>query len=189
MSSKGDRTKVNIIKTSEKLFACRGYSRITMKDICEACGLSRGGLYRHFSSTKEIFRAMLDGDIDENRIAVEESIRNEVPAEVIFDYYLKYEMDEILSHGHGIYFAIHEFAFIENDQREYFQKRLSDSIEILSILFNYGQREEVFKEFDIAVVATHILYFFDSLKTSSTIFEPDKIMIEKQISVIKELVI
>jgi len=96
-------------------------------------------------------------------------------------------MDEILSSGHGIYFAIHEFAFIENDKRAYFKKRLSDSIEILGIIFEYGQKEEEFKEFDIEVVATHILYFFDSLKTSAPIFQADKSMIEKQISLIKEL--
>jgi AcrR family transcriptional regulator len=189
LGAKGDRTKGNIIDASKKIFASRGYSRVTMKDICEVCGLSRGGLYRHFSSTKEIFMAMLDNDINDSRIAVEESIKNGVPAKVIFDYYLQYERDAIVSESHGIYFAIHEFAFVEKDKRDYFKKRLMDSIEILSILFEYGQREEEFKEFDIDVVASHILYFFDSLKTSAPVFEPDKEMIEKQIKLIMEMVI
>lgn len=189
MISKGEKTKLMILATSTKVFAEKGYSKVTMKDICEACNMSRGGLYRHFSSTKEIFIGMLEKDINQSIFAVNESIKNKVPANIIFDYYLQYEMEAILSKEHGIFFAIHEFAFLELDQREYINNRLKVSIELLSILFEYGQKTKVFKVFDIEVVTTHILYFFDSLKTLSPIFTPNKEMIEKQISLIKNLVL
>lgn len=38
-----------------ELFAREGFNKITMKDICEATGMSRGGLYSHFGSTREVF--------------------------------------------------------------------------------------------------------------------------------------
>ena len=31
-----------------------------MKDICEATGMSMGGLYSHFGSTREVFKAILE---------------------------------------------------------------------------------------------------------------------------------
>ena len=31
-----------------------------MKDIVEACGISRGGLYLYFANTKELFEALLE---------------------------------------------------------------------------------------------------------------------------------
>lgn len=37
------------------VFVREGYTSVTMKDIVEACGISRGGLYKYYSSTKEIF--------------------------------------------------------------------------------------------------------------------------------------
>ncbi|MDV9966360.1 helix-turn-helix domain-containing protein [Clostridioides difficile] len=44
MPTKGEQTKQFIIDTSIMLFSEKGYSNVTMKDICEACNLSRGGL-------------------------------------------------------------------------------------------------------------------------------------------------
>ena len=46
MSAKGDKTKELICSEAYKLFAEKGFKEVTMKDICEKTGLSRGGLYR-----------------------------------------------------------------------------------------------------------------------------------------------
>ena len=55
MPTKGESTKKMIIDTAAGLFSEKGFKDVSMTDICEATGLSRGGLYRHFSSTSEIF--------------------------------------------------------------------------------------------------------------------------------------
>ncbi|MBP5624221.1 MAG: helix-turn-helix transcriptional regulator, partial [Lachnospiraceae bacterium] len=59
MSAKGDATKTAIIRAAGELFAMKGFKDVTMTDICDSTGLSRGGLYRHFSSTEEIFNEVL----------------------------------------------------------------------------------------------------------------------------------
>ena len=51
-----------------------------MKDICEATSLSRGGLYRYFGSTKEIFIAMLQKNIEDSIYSVKKNIDNGVQA-------------------------------------------------------------------------------------------------------------
>jgi TetR/AcrR family transcriptional regulator, cholesterol catabolism regulator len=189
VTKKGDKTKQIIIDTSEQLFAQKGYAALTMKDICEACNLSRGGLYRYFSSTKEIFMAMLEKDVHNNRFALELSLSQKVSAITIFFSYLNQEKNAVFSPYNGLYFAIHEFAFLESDQRIYLDNRLKNSLEILGILFKYGQETDEFKNFDIEVVANHLLYFFDSLKTSSSALSITVEMVEKQINLIKDLVI
>jgi TetR/AcrR family transcriptional regulator, cholesterol catabolism regulator len=160
-----------------------------MKDICEACNLSRGGLYRYFSSTKEIFIAILEKDINANLLTLEHSLSQKASAKAVFFAYLNQEKEALFSPYNGLYFAIHEFAFLESDQRIYLDKRLRDSLDILGILFKYGQETGEFKNFDIEVVANHILYFFDSLKTSSSVLTITEEIVEKQINLIKELVI
>ena len=55
MISKKERTRESILDTAYELFARDGFNKITMKDICEATGMSRGGLYSHFGSTRELF--------------------------------------------------------------------------------------------------------------------------------------
>ena len=59
MATKGEKTREFILDKSYALFAQKGFKSVTMKDICEATDMSRGGLYSHFASTKEIFEAIL----------------------------------------------------------------------------------------------------------------------------------
>ena len=58
MTSKEKNHKA-ILKESYKLFVSNGFKAVIMRDICEAIGLSRGGLYRHFPSTSEIMKCLL----------------------------------------------------------------------------------------------------------------------------------
>ena len=59
MGEKSARKKQFIIKKAREVFAQRGYKDVTMKDIVDACQISRGGLYLYFDSTKEIFLEVL----------------------------------------------------------------------------------------------------------------------------------
>ena len=48
-----------ILEKATELFVKKGYSAVTMKDVCDATGLSRGGLYRHFGSTGEMLSLII----------------------------------------------------------------------------------------------------------------------------------
>ena len=52
MGKKGEITKQFILDKAFGLFAENGFHRVTMKDICDRTDLSRGGLYRYYSSNK-----------------------------------------------------------------------------------------------------------------------------------------
>lgn len=55
MGRKGTETKEAILRQAYQLFAEKGFKAVTMTDICEKTGLSRGGLYRYYSGTGQIF--------------------------------------------------------------------------------------------------------------------------------------
>ena len=42
MATKRERTRESIIKESCTLFAGKGFKQVTMKDVCEITGMSRG---------------------------------------------------------------------------------------------------------------------------------------------------
>lgn len=189
MVTKGYKTRQFIIENSIDLFSEKGYSSVTMKDICEKCQMSRGGVYRYFASTKSIFIEMLDVDLEISRSVVEENIQNKVPAERIIDAYFRQEIESVFANNNGLYFAIHEFAFTEADQRENLNQRIKDSVNILKMILVHGQENQEFKDFDSEAIATHIIYFMDSLKTTSSILTMSKEMIVKQINLLKELII
>ena len=59
MGGKGTKTKEKIRQQARRLFAEKGFQAVTMSDICERTGLSRGGLYRYYSGTGQIFSEIL----------------------------------------------------------------------------------------------------------------------------------
>ena len=60
MASKGTETRRNIIEKSLKLFCVKGFYNTSINDILEATGLTKGGLYGHFSSKIDIWYAVYD---------------------------------------------------------------------------------------------------------------------------------
>ena len=59
MSDKSIQKKRYILETARTVFKEKGYKNVTMKDIVDACQISRGGLYLYFPNTREIFLEVL----------------------------------------------------------------------------------------------------------------------------------
>lgn len=64
MSAKGELTRRNIIEKSLQLFSVKGYFNTSISDILQATGLTKGGLYCHFKSKEEVWRAVYDHAVE-----------------------------------------------------------------------------------------------------------------------------
>ncbi len=60
MTSKGKATRNKIVDKSLQLFSVKGYYNTSINDILKATGLTKGGLYGHFSSKEDIWLAVYD---------------------------------------------------------------------------------------------------------------------------------
>jgi AcrR family transcriptional regulator len=52
-------TKENILRTSLLLFLQKSYKEVTMKEIVEKTGLSKGAFYHHFKSKEELYKEII----------------------------------------------------------------------------------------------------------------------------------
>ena len=52
-----EERRAQILQAASTCFSRKGYHQTTMDDIVEEAGLSKGGVYWHFSSKKELFLA------------------------------------------------------------------------------------------------------------------------------------
>jgi AcrR family transcriptional regulator len=52
-------TRQGLLAAAYRVFAQRGYAQATIDDIATAGGVSKGAVYHHFASKKELFRALL----------------------------------------------------------------------------------------------------------------------------------
>ena len=52
-------TRNKILQSARKLFAAKGFAATSIDEIMEACLLTRGGFYAHFSSKSELYKEAL----------------------------------------------------------------------------------------------------------------------------------
>ncbi len=65
--SDGEETKRRIAEKAKQLFVQRGYGAVTMNDVCEAAGVSKGSLYHHFPSKEELLLHVVEEDNEQWR--------------------------------------------------------------------------------------------------------------------------
>ena len=56
--NKGQRTAGRILDVAEAMFARDGYAASSLRDIAEAVGIQQPGLYKHFASKEDLYRAV-----------------------------------------------------------------------------------------------------------------------------------
>lgn len=54
------KSKNIITETAFKLFLDKGYSNTSMADLVKASGLSKGGVYHHFSNKEHLYKEVID---------------------------------------------------------------------------------------------------------------------------------
>ena len=81
-----------------------------MKDICEATGMSMGGLYSHFGSTREVFEAILEKINQKDEMNFQKEIESGVSAVDILDRALMQMRDEMEHAEDSLSLVMYEYA-------------------------------------------------------------------------------
>ena len=99
------------METARKVFMEKGYKRVTMKDIVEACDISRGGLYLYFNGTDEIFMEVLKMESEEADDVFSGSIKEDSTVTDILTLFLQEQKKELLRKNNNLVQATYEFYF------------------------------------------------------------------------------
>lgn len=167
MGEKAEKTKERILKEAYRLFAARGFKEVTMTDLCDNTGLSRGGLYRYYSGTSEIFSEILSKEyIISDRMEEQES------AETILEDMLTEIESEILDKESSLSLAIYEYASLGNE--EFFIRIHQNAKRRWISLINYGMETGEFKKVNPEQVSDLILYYYQGLRMWSRVIPFDR---------------
>ena len=96
MGEKSVQKKRYIVETARKVFVEKGFKKVTMKDIVEACDISRGGLYLYFENTGQIFQEVLKLESEETDDVFSDSIKEDATAVDILLLFLREQKKELL---------------------------------------------------------------------------------------------
>lgn len=169
MGDKSLQKKNLILEAARDVFFQRGYKAVTMKDIVEACGISRGGLYLYFANTKELFEAVLERENKALSSVFETSGTKKLSPGEMMLLYLDEQKKDILKKKDNLTVATYEYLFEHNltvadtPVRKNFEK----TVKALERLIEDGVAQEWMVCESPAQAARNIAYTIEGMKVAS----------------------
>lgn len=170
MGEKSIQKKRYIVETARKVFMEKGFKKVTMKDIVEACDISRGGLYLYFENTSQIFSEVLKLESEETDDVFSKNIDENATAVDILLLFFKEQKKEILKRKDTLTQAIYEYYF-ENynlpKKDNVLKKQFDSAVKVIEKLIEIGVENDEIVCDDYEGTARNIMYVLEGLKISA----------------------
>ena len=169
MGEKSVQKRKFILETARKVFVEKGFKKVTMKDIVEACDISRGGLYLYFDNTSQIFMEVMKLESEEADDVFSDSITEDATAADILVLFLQEQKKELLRKKDTLTQAIYEFYFENQPSRKdnILKKQFDSAVKIIEKLIEAGVENGEFYCDDCAGTARNIMFVLEGLKISA----------------------
>lgn len=183
MGEKSAQKKQLILKTSRRIFMEKGYKDVTMKDIVEACGISRGGLYLYFHSVEELFVAVMCAEEEEADDIFSGGLGEDASAVDVLMIFLKEQKKEILRRKDDLSVAVYEYYFANDLTAEDNPKRgrFEAAAKALARLIEAGIAEREFYDVDARAAADNIMFVLEGLRICARTMGITEAMVDNEL--------
>ena len=183
MGEKSAQKKKYILDTARKVFVEKGFKKVTMKDIVEACEISRGGLYLYFESTDQILMEVLQMEADETDDVFTEQIAREDTAADILTLFLKEQKKELLQNKDNLTVAVYEYFFAHKptDKNNMLRRQFDAGVKVIEKLIETGIDSGEFYCENPKGAAANIMYVLEGLKINAQTFGITEKMVDEQL--------
>lgn len=166
MGEKSEQKKQFIVATARRIFMEKGYKDVTMKDIVEACEISRGGLYLYFNSVEEVFLAVMCAEEEETDDVFSSELAEDASAADVLMFFLKEQKKEILGKKEDLSVAVYEYYFANPMMGEAnpMRGRFKAAVRALTQLIEMGIANGEFYEVDAHLAANNIMFVLEGLR-------------------------
>ncbi len=169
MGEKSAQKRRYILETARKVFVEKGFKKVTMKDIVEACDISRGGLYLYFDNTTQIFMEVMKMESEETDDVFSANITDDATAAEILIVFLQEQKKELLRKKDTLTQAIYEFYFETQPVKKdnVLKKQFDSAAKVIEKLIEIGVDNEEFYCEDCKEAARNIMFVLEGLKISA----------------------
>lgn len=173
MGEKSEQKREYILKKAKEVFAQKGFRDVTMKDIVEACEISRGGLYLYFGSTEEIFREILMAELENDGEDITGYLNEDSTMADILMLFLKEQKKIILKKKQDITIAAYEYQFAHKAEKKaenVVRTQFETGIMVLTKILEEGVRREEFYCENAKAESANIMYILEGMKICAKTF-------------------
>ena len=171
MGEKSEKKKQYIIEKARTVFSEKGFKNVTMKDIVDACDISRGGLYLYFSSTEELFLSVLSDEVTEDdEEAVGAALSGDATAGDMLALFIKEQKKEILRKKNNLTVAAYEYFSVNkvSSKENPLKNKFDTAVRIVEKLIENGVESGEFVCENPVGCARNLMYVVEGLKVAST---------------------
>jgi len=168
MGEKSIQKKQYIIDVATKVFSELGYKNVTMKDVVDACEISRGGLYLYYDSTAELFIDVMKAQLASGS-SITELINDDATAADILLLFLQEEKKELFRKKNNLNRAYLEFYFDVRPAKadNVYKKKFDSNVKMVSKIIEIGVESGEFVCEEPSYAAYNIIYMIEGMKTTA----------------------
>ncbi|MBR4529810.1 MAG: TetR/AcrR family transcriptional regulator [Lachnospiraceae bacterium] len=169
--ARGKREK--ILREAGAVFARKGFKSVTMQEIVDACGISRGGVYLYFADIRELFLAVLAQERPpEYSIVMERVLSGDATVTEMLRAFLADQLEEALDTGRDLRLAEAEYYSIYADETtgpHPLRIRFTKTAEMIERLIMLGIQNGEFSCTDPGTAAEGILYRLEGIRSMNRV--------------------
>jgi AcrR family transcriptional regulator len=191
INKKSDAKRSLILERAKQVFVRKGFAAVTMKDIIEECGISRGGLYLYFQSVDEIFMQVID---THNRSKLKEAkrfISGETSFAQLLNEYMEKQKKRLLNLNNSLLIAMYEYRFANRDDyhKAFFHTLYVNTKNVIVSILEYGKSRGEIAPHDPQSLAAAVVLHIEGISMLAVAAGVTEDFIDNQIQFIKDMIL
>lgn len=191
MSRKSTIKRNLILQKAKQLFIEKGFYKVTLKDIVEACNISRGGIYLYFNSVDEIFMEVIKQYHNENLNKTCYDLSGQLEFVEILNKFFDEEKAKILCIRNSLKLAMIEYflSHKEDADKTFFLDAMEGVKSGFYEIILYGTKNGYISCPQIDVFAEMIMLWIIGLEEMFLSTDISEVFLDAQINLIKTLIL
>ncbi|WP_204122557.1 TetR/AcrR family transcriptional regulator [Lacticaseibacillus mingshuiensis] len=182
--------RAQILSAAKTVFQEKGFSDVTMKDVIDEAGISRGGIYLYFSSIDALFTEVLSERNSHSLQDMQDAIAAGTAFEQLWQIYLAGQKERLLHRvDSGLLQAVYEYYFTHKTAADHAFQRAQFALikETIMVMLQQGVAQGVLAEQPLAAIAEHIMIVIEGLSVMALTGGIDEARIDAQFSQLNQL--
>ena len=184
------QTYEHILQIAEQLLATSSYEALSISEICEKAGVSKGGFYHHFSSKDQLIAILIGRQMQEHVYAYLEPLIGKKDAQTLLQLYMQAGLDYLKNSPKDTlarcWLAISQNGELANSQLSIL------SYQLLQNILSQGIEEDCFrKDIDPAFCAQFIAATYSGILFHAVSFDDDALVddfAQKSMKLIRQMI-
>ena len=181
--------QIRILEAAQPVFCEKGFSDVTMTDLINAAGLSRGGYYFYFKSVGSVFRATVTRHRNRRFAEIRKAIEDDHNFYQILDSYLEKQKLRLLNMEESMLRALYEYLFTHQEERDaqFRNEQKNNILETVNAILQLGKRQNIISGDGLEQIAEHFMYTIEGLNVMAMLGGLTAEIVDAQLDILKQL--